>query len=126
MDRLSLPMMRCDEGCSDCCGPVLCKPAEFRAVAAYAEEHGIAPMRHGITCPWFQEGKCQVYPVRPWVCQMFGHSSKLVCSRGYNRNVSRPREKKMAKGYGLDKETAMLLHEVFDDFAEVLKEPARA
>lgn len=121
MNRLALPVMKCDDGCSDCCGPVLCKPAEYRDVVEYAQKHGITPLRQGITCPWFQDGRCQVYPVRPWVCQMFGHSPRLICSRGYNRNVPKAKERKLTAGYGLDMDTAMLLHEVFDDYAEVLK-----
>lgn len=120
MKALSLPVIQCDEGCSDCCGPVLCKSNEYDAVIAYAKGHGIEPVDQGVTCPWFQGGRCSVYPVRPWICQMFGHSKKLVCSRGYNRNISTVKERKMRDAYNLNPDTARLLHEAIPGLAEKL------
>ena len=53
----------------------------------YARFNGIRPRAQGVTCPWFQEGRCAVHPVRPRVCQLFGHSEKLLCKHGYNVNL---------------------------------------
>ena len=80
-----LPPMKCDEGCGDCCGPVPCTETEFQNVRRYAEEHGVTPVDQGwLNCPFYQGGKCAVYPVRPIICKVFGYSEKLQCSRGYN------------------------------------------
>ena len=84
--------MKCDNGCGDCCGVVPVTVQEYDRVVAYANLHGIVPLTQGVTCPFFQEGTCKVYPVRPRMCQMFGHTAKLKCSRGYNTNVLSDRE----------------------------------
>ena len=88
VDRM-LPTMRCDAGCSDCCGPVITSRPEYDRVIEYATANGISPVDNGITCPWFQQGRCAVHAARPTVCRLFGHSDRLVCSKGYNVNVSR-------------------------------------
>lgn len=98
--RFGLPVMRCDDGCGDCCGPVLCKPHEAAAVVALATSKGIKPKRQGLTCPWFQLGTCQVYEARPMVCSLFGHVAGMVCSRGHNTNVLPSLERRIMKDYG--------------------------
>jgi hypothetical protein len=96
-----LPPMRCDDGCLACCGPVLCKEHEYQAIKKYAAENGIKPIDQGpLTCVWAQNGKCAVYPVRPFICSFFGHSPRLVCERGYNVNVLPGLEKRLTKQYG--------------------------
>jgi hypothetical protein len=112
MKRISLPVMKCDDGCGACCGPVTCKPVEYNAVIAYAAEHGIDPLAQGLTCPWYQGGKCTVYPVRPFVCQMFGHSPKLVCCKGYNRNVVPDVEERLYRDHKPRRDKIRFLHEV--------------
>lgn len=107
--RVSLPTMECTPGCGDCCGVVICHPHEYAAVNAYAKEHGITPKDQGITCPWYQEGTCAVYPVRPFVCQMFGHSKSLVCPHGFNTNIPEKLERRYTKQYG---EPTKFLHDV--------------
>jgi hypothetical protein len=90
-----LPPMTCDR-CGDCCTLVLCGQYEYDAVLAYAAEHAITPRKQGIRCPFFQEKRCAVYPVRPMICRLFGHSPRLVCANGHNRNVSAGVEKRFA------------------------------
>jgi Fe-S-cluster containining protein len=114
MSRFNLPVMQCDDGCGECCGTVLCKPHEYEAVRAYAAEHKIKPIAQGITCPWYQGGKCAVYPVRPWICRVFGHFAELVCPRGYNTNVPPLVQKRMNKEYSPSKD-AKFLHEILPD-----------
>jgi Fe-S-cluster containining protein len=112
-----LPPMRCDDGCGDCCGIVPVTNAEFDRVARYAEKHGIKPVEHAdiAQCPMYQDGKCAVYPVRPLICQAFGHTPDLGCSRGYNTNV-RQRDVDLAlAGNG---KPAKLLHELIPGFTE--------
>ena len=60
----------------------------YKAIRAYASEHGIEPLDQGTQCPWYQGGKCAVYIVRPLVCHLFGHTEELLCSRGYNVNIN--------------------------------------
>jgi hypothetical protein len=84
---LVLPPMRCDKGCGECCGVVPVTAREQRAVRAYVETHKLTPLWQGSTCPFYQRGTCAVYPVRPRVCQAFGHTWKMECPRSYNENV---------------------------------------
>lgn len=91
-----IPKMRCDR-CGECCGPAACSPSEFAAVAEYAEDHGIEPVKQGITCPWYGEGVgCRVYPVRPFICRLFGHTPELRCKNGHNVSVSRGAEVRLS------------------------------
>lgn len=111
-----LPQMQCDKDCGDCCGPVPCLPSEFDAVVSYAAEHGIEPKSQGTTCPYYQGGACTVYPVRPLLCQLFGHVDRLVCTRGYNVNIGRFREREIMEPYLLRHKLqgTRWLHEVFE------------
>lgn len=111
--RINLPVMRCDDGCGECCGPVICKPHEYDAVVKYAAKHGIQPVRQGITCPWYQNGRCAVYEARPPVCRMFGHVPGMVCCKGYNVNVAPEVERRFRRENKPDIDTAKFLHDVF-------------
>ncbi|UCD75736.1 MAG: YkgJ family cysteine cluster protein [Phycisphaerales bacterium] len=84
-----LPPMRCDRGCDRCCGFVTCTAGEFDRIMAFANERDIEPARQGSACPFYQEGRCAVHPVRPFTCRLFGHvdDPALTCPRGYNRNL---------------------------------------
>jgi hypothetical protein len=98
-DRITLPVMECRENCGACCGPVLCKDFEFQRVTAFAAKNGLSPVAQGITCPWYQGGKCTVYPVRPFACRMFGHVPRMECKHGFNTNVSRQDERRLVEIY---------------------------
>lgn len=122
----SLPVMQCDDGCGECCGPVFCRTNERQAVEAYAAANNIQPLRQGISCPWYQGGACSVHPVRPWICRYFGHTPTLVCCKGYNRNVTPERQAALDEWYRPDSATECL-HEVcysFDEIVDVLKDYA--
>lgn len=82
-----LPPMRCDEGCGECCGPVPVTQHELDAIRRYVAKQGIVPKNQGpLTCP-FYDGKCAIYPVRPLICKVYGHTKGLACHRGYNVNA---------------------------------------
>jgi Fe-S-cluster containining protein len=118
MSLTVLPSMECKTNCGECCGPVLCKEHEFQAVKELAAKKGISPVKQGSTCPWYQQGTCQVYEERPFICNLFGHSPKLVCPHGFNQNILPSLEKRLAKQYG---KPTRLLHEIFPDWHAVLK-----
>lgn len=84
-----LPSMPCDDGCGECCGPVPATPAELNAIRAYAKEHAIVPKLQGLTCPFYDGNRCGIYPVRPTLCQAFGHTAELRCHRGYGDKTLR-------------------------------------
>lgn len=96
VDRL-LPSMRCDDGCGECCGPVVCSQPEYDAVLAYAAEHGVEPVDQGVTCPWFQGGRCAVHEARPTTCRLYGHVDGMRCPRGYNANVTLTVERRLVR-----------------------------
>lgn len=97
---LELPVMQCDPGCGKCCGPVLCSEDEYAAVARHVRERGITPKRQGPdVCPFYQNGSCAVYEVRPVPCQLFGHIPSMTCCKGYNVNVSKKQERRIMARY---------------------------
>lgn len=109
---MKLPKMKCDKNCGACCGPVLCDETEFMAVNKYAFDNGIVPKRQGLNCPWYQDGECKVYPVRPFACRLFGHVKKMVCCRGYNVNITGKQEKRVLREHKVN--NPVLLHKVFE------------
>lgn len=113
LEVLTLPPMQCDEGCSDCCSAVLCTEERYRIVRAFAKENNIVPLDQGTTCPWYQGGRCAVYPVRPLICHIFGHTEELLCSRGYNRNVRSETAYKILRKFAPT--PTRFLHEILEE-----------
>ncbi len=94
-----LPTMQCDDNCGECCGPVLCTDKEYEAVKRAAKRNGVKPVKQGLTCPYYQQGRCQVYEARPRICRLFGHCTGLVCCKGYNTNVPASVERAFMSDY---------------------------
>ncbi len=114
-----MPSMQCDTGCGDCCGVVPATETEFRAVQRFAEEHGITPAAHTDgTCPFYQNGGCTVYPARPLICRLFGHSVDplMTCTRGYNVNVA---EREVVRALRANGKTTHVLHELAPNWEEI-------
>lgn len=107
-----LPEMRCDDGCGDCCGPVPVTEEEYARVRRFARERNLKPLAQGITCPWYQGGRCAVHAVRPFPCRLFGHTDDMPCSRGYNVNIDPELEEGLVVAHG--KPTRML-HEALGE-----------
>lgn len=99
MNYPDLPIMQCDAGCGECCGFAPCNEEEFQRIRDYCKNNEVVPKRQGSKCPLYQDGKCQVYLVRPWVCRLFGHTEKMECCKGYNTNVSQARVERMDRKY---------------------------
>lgn len=104
------PSMRCDSGCGACCGPVTVTKPEAKAIEAYIKSQGITPIKQGITCPLYLDGTCSIYPVRPFICREFGHSSLLSCKHGYNVNLPPSESAKRIKFYRRLGEPNIFLH----------------
>lgn len=80
-----MPPMQCERGCGECCGPVPVSFKKLEEVRAYCTKHGITPLVQDSRCPLFIKNQCAIHPIRPRVCQAYGHSEKLSCSRGHDR-----------------------------------------
>jgi Fe-S-cluster containining protein len=107
-----IPSMHCDEHCGECCGLVPVTETEFRRVERFIKERGIVPIEHADgTCPLYQNGTCTVYPVRPLVCQLYGHSADplMTCPRGYNVNLP---DRDVARMLHANGKTTRVLHEL--------------
>jgi uncharacterized protein len=105
---MKLPAKKC-EGCGECCGVIPVTSAEFEKVKQYAFLNGVTPLDQGLTCPFRQNNRCQVYPVRPIICRIFGHSVKLVCPKGHNVLVS---ERTLSRAVTRNGEPSHILHEL--------------
>lgn len=112
---IAIPPMRCDTGCGECCGVVPATKAEFNRIKNYVTQKGIIPLDQGVTCPFYQEGECKVYKVRPLICQLYGHMKepRMTCPRGYNTNIPLHVGERLLVQNG---ESEHLLHELVPGF----------
>ena len=115
-----LPPMKCDTACGDCCGMVPVTETEFRRVERFAKKKNITPIDQGVTCPFYQEGTCKVYEVRPLICALFGHSVRMECTRGYNTNVP---EEEILRRVRSNGSPTKVLHELVPGFSEGMRAP---
>ena len=119
-----LPVMKCVSDCGQCCGVAPATEKEYRRVQRYVEAQGVSPQRQGLSCPFFQRGKCVVYPVRPFSCQLFGHVAELSCPRGLNVNITPRAARRMVVRRG---NTPRVLHELLGEgWKDELEEPGVA
>lgn len=113
LDR-HLPEPKCPPGCSDCCGPVVCAPAEYDEVLQYAFDTQVKPIDNGKTiCPWVKDNRCQVYPVRPICCRICGHVRMMTeCEHGVlvTKGVEAKIKKELRDYFTMD--YMRMLHEV--------------
>jgi len=109
MSKFKLPKMQCDDGCGGCCGVVPVTEKEFEVVIKYILENEITPIDNGVNCPLYMNGKCSIYPVRPLLCKLFGHTDAMKCPRGYNVNVPPRKLRKLIEKQGQCKK---VLHQI--------------
>jgi Fe-S-cluster containining protein len=114
-----IPSMHCDAGCGECCGVVPATEKEFRDIQRFIDEHAIVPAASlDGTCPFYQNGGCAIYPVRPLICSLFGHSADplMTCPRGYNVNVP---ELDVVLKLRANGPTTHVLHELAPNWADI-------
>jgi Fe-S-cluster containining protein len=111
--------MHCDTGCGECCGVVPATETEFRAIQRFIADNGIEPAAHTDgTCPFYQNAGCAIYPVRPLLCRLYGHSADalMTCPRGYNVNMAERDVVRMMRGNG---KNTHVLHELAPNWQEI-------
>jgi Fe-S-cluster containining protein len=114
----------CIKGCGKCCGIAVSNGQNFVQIINYAKQHGIEPIKQGSQCPWYQNGGCTVYEVRPVTCRLFGKIDHpmMRCHEGGKFIQLRPPEvaRKQAAEKLLVQEHGMrFLHEVCYTIDEV-------
>jgi Fe-S-cluster containining protein len=85
-----IPDMMCTEGCFECCknfGVPSRTEREDQRIKEFLKKHGMQPgVARGHTCPYLDEnlegGGCTIYPVRPFICRLYGTSLNYPCKMG--------------------------------------------
>jgi Fe-S-cluster containining protein len=111
--------MHCDTGCGECCGVVPATETEFRAIQRFIADNRIEPAAHTDgTCPFYQNAGCAIYPVRPLLCRLYGHSADqlMTCPRGYNVNMAERDVVRMLRGNG---KNTHVLHELAPNWQDI-------
>ncbi len=91
-----VPSFTCKDHCSECCGPIQWSDVEDTNIRSYLKEHGmeykskrfsshdifkaiLSGDYSGVTCPYVENDRCMIYPVRPLICRLQGLAEKLPC-----------------------------------------------
>ena len=88
-----IPKMECIEGCSDCCGPRSWSKEEWDKIPEEQKKYS----KLGFDCPYVQNGGCEVYDKRPFICRLRGtcpEDERLRCPCG--RKPEMPLSKEQA------------------------------
>ena len=77
--------------CGECCGPVPISEKEYKEIKKYCIENNIEPYLklNEFDCPFrdHKRKKCNIYPVRPDMCKLFGVTKGMTCSNGNSCNI---------------------------------------
>jgi len=81
-----IPDFVCMPGCHECCqnfGAPSRTQVEDERIQVFLREHKIPPGKaQGTTCPYLIETRCLIYPVRPFICRLYGTSPNYLCKMG--------------------------------------------
>ncbi|SFM59789.1 YkgJ family cysteine cluster protein [Thermodesulforhabdus norvegica] len=82
-----IPRVPCPPGCITCCenfGVPSRTPVEDERIKAYLKEKGMSVKEAtGTRCPYVTERGCSIYPVRPFICRLYGTSPNYMCIENY-------------------------------------------
>lgn len=80
---MQIPDVTCVAGCTECCGPVPWCREEHELISAYLATKGEGLRQAtSIHCPYIGPGGCDIYPVRPLMCRMYGTVPGMACPKG--------------------------------------------
>jgi len=79
-----IPKSKCPPNCGKCCGILFPSLAELRNIKDWCESHKVEfkdfNYQIGINCPYLaKDNSCLIYPVRPFLCRIYGVSTELPC-----------------------------------------------
>jgi Fe-S-cluster containining protein len=83
-----IEQLPCRSCTAKCCGPVAITRARFGMIREHlrnmphAERERLAKQKRGdLDCGFIDKAdhRCTIYPVRPWVCEVFGRTEGMVC-----------------------------------------------
>jgi len=82
-----IPDLACTAGCYECCknfGVPSRTRVEDERIKEFLQEHSMRPREaEGNACPYLDEdlhaGGCSIYPVRPFICRLYGTSQNYLC-----------------------------------------------
>jgi len=81
-----IPEVPCTPGCTACCqsfGVPSQTKIETRRIRKYLKENGLNfKLAEDTTCPYVSDRGCTIYPVRPFICRLFGAAPNLLCHMG--------------------------------------------
>jgi len=100
-----IPDFNCKEGCSECCGPHPWSLEEARKIRRFLKKCGLKErfVKFGsLSCPYIENERCIIYPVRPLMCRLYGAVEGLKCPFGCGP------EKLL-----MDKEAGKMIHVVY-------------
>lgn len=81
-----IPGLDCPGGCIACCR-VFGIPSQTRIETKRIDDYLAAGGRRkktarGTTCPYISPGGCTIYPVRPFICRLYGVAPNYPCREG--------------------------------------------
>ncbi len=75
-----LPRLECQRLCAESCGPVFMGRLEWRRVCTSVRE--VRTGGDDLMCPLLKKGRCEVYPIRPMLCRLWGLVESMPCPWG--------------------------------------------
>lgn len=81
-----IPALECPDGCIACCrrfGVPSQTPVETVHINRFLQSRGRKRKQaRGTTCPYVSSKGCTIYPVRPFICRLYGVSPNYPCREG--------------------------------------------
>ena len=85
----SIPAINCHH-CHSCDGPVIWFQPEDINIKDYLKKHHRKMIswtteefqKHHMQCPYLENNRCSIYPVRPLICRLQGTIPELPCHQG--------------------------------------------
>jgi len=93
---VEIPTFECKH-CHECDGPIIWFKPEEILIRDYLWKHNLDYIvwsteefkQHNMRCPYLQQERCSIYPVRPIVCRLQGTIVELPCPLSSHRYLPR-------------------------------------